>query len=218
MEENRERITNINQVSQIFYINLEFRHDRNTHVLEQLHNIGIQNPTRFNAIKLPNGAVGCSMSHLRILEYARDNNISNIIIVEDDITFLNPSLFVNNLNEFLASNNTWDVVLLAGNNFKPYRPYNEFAVKVTKCQTTTGYLISSHYYDKLIDNIKTGLSRLIKEPTKHSFFAIDKHWFALQKKDEWYLITPLSVIQRPDYSNIEKKITDYQVPMLILNK
>ena len=58
----------------------------------------------------------------------------------------------------------------------------------------------------------------MKEPEKHVFYAIDKYWFHLQERDNWFLITPLTVIQRADYSDIEKKTTNYAKGMLDLDK
>ena len=55
-------------------------------------------------------------------------------------------------------------------------------------------------------------------PDKHVLYAIDKYWFQLQKKDKWYLIIPLSVTQREDYSDIEKRPTNYSNAMLDLDK
>ena len=63
-----------------------------------------------------------------------------------------------------------------------------------------------------------GLSNLLREPEKHAQYAIDKHWFALQAVDNWFLITPLTVVQREDYSDIEKKVINYQEAMTDLDK
>jgi len=57
----------------------------------------------------------------------------------------------------------------------------------------------------------------MREPTKGNQHAIDKHWFRLQEKDSWYLITPLTVIQRDDYSDIEKKQRNYASFMTVLD-
>jgi hypothetical protein len=45
-----------------------------------------------------------------------------------------------------------------------------------------------------------------------------KYWFHIQEKHNWYLIIPLSVVQRPDYSDIEKRATDYTRSMTDLDK
>lgn len=210
-------ISSISDIKHSFYINLESRPDRKKHVEEQLKIIGIQ-ANRFNAIKLPNGALGCSMSHLKCLEIARENNWEHILIVEDDIKFLNPEVFMNQINKFLNLHTDWDVILIAGNNLPPHEIIDDTCVKVTQCQTTTGYIVKKHYYNTLIDNIRNGITNLIKEPSHHYLYAIDKYWFKLQKMDKWYLITPLTVTQREDYSDIEKKPTNYTRVMTDLNK
>ena len=208
---------NTQDITHAFYINLESRTDRKEHVEQQLQYVGI-NATRFNAIKLENGALGCSMSHLKCIETAKKNNWDHILIVEDDITFLNPLLFVNNLNKFLEKNSDWDVVLIGGNIIPPYKKVDATCVQVINCQTTTGYLVKSHYYDTLIQNYKEGINKLLKEPENHYQYAIDKYWFSLQERGKWFLITPLTVTQKEDYSDIEKKETNYSRVMLDLEK
>lgn len=211
-------ITSIADIKHTFYINLESRPDRKEFVENQLNSIGIKKPNRFNAVKMQNGAIGCSVSHLKILEIARDNNWEHILIVEDDILFLNPELFIQQMNGFLGKHDDFDVLLLAGNNIPPYTPIDECCVQVHSCQTTTGYLVKRHYYNKLIANYRDSLNKLMREPHNYSSFAIDKYWFNLQKTDKWYLIIPLSVTQREDYSNIEKRNVNYTSLMLDLNK
>jgi GR25 family glycosyltransferase involved in LPS biosynthesis len=207
----------ISDIKHAFYINLESRTDRKLHVEEQLSLVGLP-AHRFNAIRLPNGAVGCSMSHLKCLQMAKANRWDHVLICEDDIKFLDPEVFKTHLNGFLENNIGWDVVLLAGNNMPPYRVNDFYSVQVHQCQTTTGYLVKSHYYDKLIENIKQGLQNLMKEPHRHAFFAIDKYWFRLQQEDKWFLIVPLTVVQRADYSDIERRITNYTRAMTDLDK
>ena len=211
-------INTIFDIQHAFYINLASRPDRKQHVEEQLKIIGI-NAERFNAIKLPNGALGCSMSHLKCIETAKKNNWSHLLIVEDDIKFLVPELFKTQLNTFFTKHmNNWDVVIIGGNNVPPYEKIDDTCVKVSSCQTTTGYLVNGHYFDTLIDNFRTGINKLIKNPELHVQYAIDKYWFHLQKRDNWYLIIPLTVTQREDYSDIEKRPTNYTNVMTDLDK
>ena len=218
---NNTILTCISDIKHAFYINLDHRTDRKEHVENQLSLIGIENPTRFNAIKLENGAIGCSMSHLKCLQIAKKNNWPHVLVCEDDIEFLQPELFVKHMNNFLENHEDdymWDVVLLAGNNMPPYAIEDDYSVRVFQCQTTTGYLVKQHYYDKLINNVKEGIQKLLQEPQNHRLYAIDKHWFQLQQRDYWFLITPLTVVQREDYSDIEKRRTNYKKPMTDLDK
>ena len=200
-----------------FYINLDSRPDRKQYMEEHLKTVGIH-AERFKAVKLTNGALGCSMSHLKLLELAKSNNWDSILIMEDDIQFLNPDIFTKQLNHFLHVHKEFDVLLIAGNNVPPFTNIDETCVKVTRCQTTTGYLVKNHYFDTLIQNFREGIKNLMWTPEKHVLYAIDKYWFRLQERDTWYLIIPLTVTQREDYSDIEKRITNYSRAMLDLDK
>ena len=206
-------INNISDITNVLYINLEHRTDRRAHVESELKKIGLSNFTRMNAIKMDNGSIGCSLSHLKCLRMAKENGWSHVLIVEDDIQFLIPDVFMRQLNRFLSSNTPWDVILIAGNNKGPFIQVNEYAVKVKGCQTTTGYLVSNHYYDKLIQNVSIGIENLLRNPRHNVVYAIDQYWKRLQEEDNWYLITPLTVVQRDGYSDIEKKRVNYLKPM-----
>jgi glycosyl transferase family 25 len=211
-------LTNLSDIRHAFYINLEHRTDRKEQIENELSIMGI-NAKRFNAICTTNGAVGCTMSHLKLLEKAISENYSHLLILEDDIQFLEPEIFKNNFNKFLELHeNNWDVIIFSGNNVPPYIPIDETCIRVTRCQTTTGYFVNGHYLRILRDNIKEGLEKLIKNPSMHYYFAIDKYWFCLQQCDKWYLIIPLTVIQRESYSDIEKKITNYKNVMTDIDK
>ena len=210
-------MNSISDIKHAFYINLASRPDRKQHVESQLNTIGIK-AERFNAIKLANGALGCSMSHLKCLEIAKANSWPHLLIVEDDIKFLNPELFKTQLNLFLSNHKSWDVVLVGGNNVPPYTKIDDTCVKVSTCQTTTGYLVNGHYFDTLIENFRSGIKKLIEFPQQHINYAIDKYWFQLQRKNNWFLIIPLTVTQREDYSDIEKRPTNYTPVMLDLDK
>jgi GR25 family glycosyltransferase involved in LPS biosynthesis len=158
------------------------------------------------------------MSHLKCLEMAKAAGWSHLLIVEDDIKFLDPKLFKRQLSTFLSTHENWDVVLVAGNNVPPYQPIDDTCIKVGSCQTTTGYLVNGHYFDTLIENYREGIKLLLANPEKPVLYAIDKYWFNLQKRDNWYLIIPLSVTQREDYSDIEKRATNYTPAMLDIDK
>ena len=207
----------MSKIQHVYYINLETRSDRKDHVEQQLRNVGLEG-TRFDAIRHEVGAIGCTMSHLELLRMAKRKRLDHIMIVEDDILFLNPEVFQSSMERFLASERPFDVLLLAGNNMGPFRVEDDTCVQARRCFTTTGYLVREAYYDRLIDNIEKGLELLQEHPTKANLYAIDVYWTALQQQDVWYLLTPLSVIQMPDYSDIEQKQVNYSNLMLNLTK
>jgi len=213
----------MSQLENVYYINLDTRPDRKKDVEKQLNNLK-WSFKRFEACKPPDpenphgGRIGCTLSHLNILKLAKHNNLPYVVIVEDDIFFMNPTQFNSSLKTFLNSKIEYDVVLIAGNVIPPYKKVRDFAIKVYFCQTTTGYIVKNHYYDKLINNIETGLQFLIKYPEQHVNFAIDKWWTKLQKVDNWYFIMPPSVVQAPSFSDIENKVVNYSMALLDIDK
>jgi hypothetical protein len=68
-----------------------------------------------------------------------------------------------------------------------------------------------------MQNYKDGIQKLIKEPSNNEY-KIDKYWFRLQREDKWYMIIPLTVVQKEDYSDIEKRVTNFKNYMLNYNK
>lgn len=80
-------MNSIEDIHHALYINLESRPDRKQHVEKQMSIIGIC-ANRFSAIELENGAIGCSMSHLKCLEIAKQNNWDHILIIEDDLSLI----------------------------------------------------------------------------------------------------------------------------------
>jgi glycosyl transferase family 25 len=196
----------------IIYINLAHRTDRKEHVEQQLSAFS-SSFIRMNAVRHEYGAIGCALSHIRCLEYAKQHNWETVCIVEDDITFTNPDVLKNALVHTLQ--HPWDVILLGTNMAMPFDRVNEHCVRVYNAQTTTGYIVHQRYYDTLLVNFKEGvegLNRCRYPPV----YAIDMYWKRLQQYDHWYALTPLTVTQLPGYSDIERKHVDYSNAMLSL--
>lgn len=219
-------MNNVTCIQHALYINLDSRTDRRAHVEAQLASIktaqnGLSNlvAERFNAIRhAENGAIGCSLSHMRCIQIAKERGWDHVLVCEDDVLFTNVPLFLTQLAKFMATVTEWDVVLLAGNNIPPFKVVNNACIQVGSCQTTTAYIVRAHYYDTLIANYRAGISKLMRNPAQKIDYAIDRYWFELQRRDRWFLITPLSVVQREDYSDIEQRFTNYGHLMLDLDK
>lgn len=199
-----------------FYINLDSRNDRLKSCEKELNKIGLLRPCRFSAIKCEDGRVGCSLSHLKCLETAKAENLPYICIFEDDIVIPKPNKVKNQVNRILESGVTWDVLLLAGNSFKPHKLVSDDFIEVNRCHTTTAYIVKSSYYDTLIKNIREGLHELMT--TGESEYTIDTSWFELQRRDKFLLLNPPTIYQLEDYSDIEKKNVNYKDLMLNVEK
>jgi hypothetical protein len=202
-------LRNFNDITNVLFINLDSRTDRRKHFESQFLEIGFH-PQRFAAIQNARGAIGCTMSHIACMEMAIQNKWDHVLVCEDDATIINPGQLVNQVNHFFQRfNDSWDVLLLAGNNYQPFRQESPGAVRVANCQTTTAYLVRRPYFETLLANFKEGLRKLK---------AIDQHWKLLQRKNRWYLIVPISMIQRSDFSNVSNRHVDYTHTMTQINK
>lgn len=120
------QITSDKLLEHLFFINLEHRTDRLNMVKQELSKLKPNIGTRFNAIKVANGAVGCTMSHIKCLEKARDKGLPHIFICEDDIKFMNPQLLMKNIQKFCENVKDWDVLIIGGNSVPPYQPIGDF--------------------------------------------------------------------------------------------
>ena len=87
---------------------------------------------------------------------------------------------------------------------------------VYRCYCGTGYIVKSSFYDILISNIREGLEGLMR--TKNRDYSWDAYWVQLQKVHRFVMIHPLSIYQKPDYSDIEEQEVNYKSLMLSRNK
>lgn len=205
-------------LSNTLFINLTHRTDRLSHILDQFNGLGITGE-RVDAIQNSNGAIGCTLSHIKCLEMAIERNYEQVFICEDDITFLNLELFKQNFIKFTKSKDiNWDVLIIGGNNVPPFQQIHDYCARVFYCQTTTGYIVKKSYYNKLLQNFKTGLTLLLQNPIQKREFAIDIYWKRLQLQDYWYMITPPTVSQYDNYSDVEQRTTQYNHLMLDMEK
>lgn len=225
----RSMLDSFCNIKHAIYINLDSRPDRRVSFETHFNELKIAYPTeyrfikdiqRFPAIKNNvNGAIGCSQSHANCIRLAKNNGWDHVLIMEDDVIVNHPEILFHQVNQFLKQfKDNWDVLLLSGNNYPPFKIESPACYRVANCQTTGCYIVRKHYYDTLIRNFEEGVNLLITNPNEKSKYACDVFWKKLQRLDMWYLITPICVTQRPDYSDIEERFVNYDSLMLNLNK
>jgi len=188
-------------IEKIIYINLEHRTDRKQQIEDVLKIFPSEKVIRFNAIKQQPGFIGCTQSHIAVLEMAQKEGWKNCLILEDDAIWSN---FDNGcvLLEQLVQK-PFDVITLGIAHAKYTSEY-----KLISGQTATAYLVQQHYYQTLLTNFKESLQGLISTG-KYGVYALDQHWKKLQPTDNWYSVIPSLMIQRQSFSDIEKRNVDY---------
>jgi GR25 family glycosyltransferase involved in LPS biosynthesis len=185
----------------VLYINLDERTDRRKKAEQEFKRVGLQTQ-RIQAIKKKRGQLGCTLSHIKCLEIAKEKGWDHVMICEDDILFAKDAELVRQrFNTFLSRHKDWDVIAL-GLLIEDGIYLDDSAAQIKSAWCTTCYIVRKEYYDILLNNFKISAERLTKiiSPTN----GIDYIWQSLQKRDRWMTILPIIVIQNPDKSSIHK--------------
>jgi len=189
------------EISHIFYINLNKRRDRREQIEAQLSEY-VTIYERFEAIETPNfGILGRGQSHLAVLKLAKQRGYNNVLILEDDFTFIvSKEEFKNKLNAFFSLNIDYDVCMLSYNLMQYEECEYANLYKIIEAQTSSSYIVNSYYYDTLIELYESAMLEL--ENTKmHWVYANDQIWKFLQKKDNWFCLKTRIGVQSSGFSN-----------------
>jgi glycosyl transferase family 25 len=190
-------------IEKIVYINLAHRTDRKKQVEKELRKVfPSEKIVRFNAIKHEKGGIGCSLSHIGALELAVKNNWKNVLIVEDDLQWIHFEKGSELLKKLVE--NQYDAIVLSGHGVS----YDKNTYKLNECYGRTAYLVNNHYFQTILQNTKDGVELLIPNYNNGNHRG-DIYWKRLHKKDNWYVIMPQMCMQRPSFSDIEKRKVDY---------
>jgi glycosyl transferase family 25 len=186
-------------IDKIIYINLDDRNDRRE-IMKTFFEKG-QIPAdkilRFPAIKRNNGGLGCLESHTEVLKMAKQNNWKNVLILEDDLEWLDLEEGYKQLEE-LVQKPDWDVIMLTG----WYWGYD--FPRVYNANNAGAYLVNSSYYTKLLQNRQTSIFKLTKGfgfDFNNKKYEADNFWKILQKTDTWYAMNPCICRQVDGFSD-----------------
>jgi glycosyl transferase family 25 len=203
-------------IDRIFVINLDSVVDRWFETLTQFQKMGIPltKVERFSAIvpsiqtdHCTKAYIGCSMSHLAILEKAIQQNYTHTLVFEDDFTF-NDAIARNKdqLRRFFERKYDYDICLFATSKFYTIKPYDDLLSQSFQyCTTASGYMYSRQGALKLQPIWKTNLEKLKQERNYNS--TCDVCWSALQKDGKFFTFNWKLGYQRPTYSSATQKIS-----------
>lgn len=192
-------------VDHVVYINLDHRTDRWEQIIAELAPyFPPEKVTRFSAIRHDNGALGCTLSHIAVLEMAKAVGWKNVLVLEDDAMWKTEQFEEAYATLERLAVNSYDVIMLSSTCARWYIG----SLKLITAQTASAYLVNSAYYDTLLTNFRESrdLFEVSNDGPKH---AHDQYWKRLQSKDNWFVVIPSLMQQRPGYSDIERKVVDY---------
>lgn len=198
----------------VFVINLKRRFDRLISITKELekHNIEAEviEAIDGNELELPeiissdglkcsSGDIACALSHSKVCKLAKERGYKNYLCLEDDAVFKNNFDFWFDL-QIAQLPEDYDLVYLGGSHNGPCIRV-EFAASIcrgTKIFTTHAIGVRNTIYDSLIE--------LWEQKNE----KVDICVASLQTKFNTYAFNPFIVGQRPSYSDILNKHTDYK--------
>ena len=195
-----------NYFDKIIFINLDRRQDRWKQVLEEFRQNKITNFERFSAVdgnSIPNktdwltGArIACCLSHAAVLQKMIDNNWQRILILEDDAKFIEnyERRFQKRIPQIPED---FDILYFCGNNPQIISKTSTHVYKISHCLSTGAYAISLNFAKSMIDNILRADE------------AVDIIYKNNTPDYNCYIFEPYLIVQRPGFSDIENKMTNY---------
>lgn len=189
----------------IFCINLDKRPDKWEDSLKEFQKIGLSGVTRFSGVdgnpdnlvsKLLPGEVGCILSHLSIIKKAKENNLENILVFEDDVVFHQHfnEMFESTINSVPTD---WDMLYFCGNHQGGLRMIKPGIARVFYTFTTNAYAMKSTLYEYFINE----LSKLQ--------YQVDVVYAQKHKTISIYCFKPHLAWQRSGISDIHNVYCDY---------
>lgn len=188
----------------VLVTNLERRPDRLESVSEELEKFNIE-ASRLPAVdghalfpelpKLKAGWKGSTWTHLNGLLYAKQNNLKNILILEDDVRFSEEyfHLLESMFSELPAD---WDMFYVGANDKHPETvllPYSEHLRKANFLLTTHAYSVNARCFDFLIEHLSSNLE---------SAMVIDVLYTRVQPQLNCFMATPNLAWQEEGYSDV----------------
>ena len=144
----------------IYCINLDSRKDRWEQCLTEFNKLGISDIVqRYAGIKMKPGIAGCTKSHIELIKLAKERNLNNVLIFEDDFEIANDE-FVDILEKSFEQLNSkgleYDLLYLGGNarGGELNNLIDTNLARLKQCKTTHAYAINSRIFDFILNKFE----------------------------------------------------------------
>jgi GR25 family glycosyltransferase involved in LPS biosynthesis len=210
----------LNLFKDIYCINLISREDRWHQVQKSFSRIGIKDlVNRFPAVNprkydfdpkfdtkvgpyhvVPNA--GCLGSHRAIIKKAKEDGLKQVLVFEDDVSFLHDDTALVNLPE------SWGLFYLGATIEEKMWMVSNFLFK-TDCAKAT-HAVAYHHtvYDDILSKVPEDISDLVEFTA--GCVAVDNFLIQeIQSKHTTYICNPLFAVQGRSFSDIVQRNIDY---------
>ena len=187
----------------IFCINLDRRTDRweASKAIFDKHKMDVIRISAVDGSALADGHItrnelGCSLSHANVLERMVNENMNKILVLEDDVDFIEDlqGYFAAHVNSIPVN---WNMLYFGGNHINPPVKVNSAIAKINRTYTTSSYAINRNTARAAIADIRAGRKQ------------VDVVYSRYHPGSMCYAFVPAIAWQRTDYSDIQGGVVDY---------
>jgi hypothetical protein len=180
----------------IFCINLDRQPDRWARMRERFEALGVaQLVRRFPAIDTPeNHHVGCALSHRRIIEEAKQAGLESVLVLEDDVVFLEGTTWVLRRSLKELGRRAWNIFYLGGALGRRFPRADGCVHLEVPTSLTTTHALAYHrrVYDRILADVPGDMPALSAWIGKYR--AIDQY-LAIDMQEDVFLASPVVASQ-----------------------
>lgn len=180
-----------------FAINLKHRTDRKEHIQNEIKKLPFVDLEVIEAID--DGTGTCFQSQKKCIELAKKRNLSHVLILEDDATFVDSALEHISSAFYQLESLNWNMFFLGANLQKPSYLVTGHLVRMEGAFAAHAYMVNSNFYDTILS-------------LPHDR-EMDQHYHDLMHSNAVYLCNPMISYQLPSYSDLQNGYRDYNEAM-----
>jgi len=185
-------------------INLDRRQDRWQRMQAEFARHDIHAVRRFsaidgNAVTLPAnwihtaGAYGCLLSHIAVVQEARDLGHESVLILEDDVVF-DPELKIKFPSFMEQAPSDWDMLYFGAlHNDEPIE-IRDHVHRITRANSTFAYALKRTVFDAFLE---------LNTRAEH---VLDVNAYVLQKRFNCYCFMPNLAWVQTEYSDVQNRL------------
>ena len=139
------------------------------------------------------GAYGCLLSHLHVVQQARELDHDSVLIFEDDAVF-HPE-FTTTFASFIAEvPSDWDMLYFGALHKDEPAKISDHVYRITKANSTYAYALKRTVFDEFI------------ELNRRAEHVLDMNAYKLQKRFNCYCFMPNLVWVQSEYSDVQNRL------------
>lgn len=191
----------------ILVINLARRPDRWAHCEAQFRKHGITCAERIEAVDAPlyegrpNGNMGCTMSHRKVLDLIAKRKWDRALVLEDDFHILHED-FQDKFERIVREVTEWDMLYLGGHYAEaPISRHSPHVIRCGRMLTTSSYGIS------------LGMAKKMR-PSISGVGPIDSLYTGFHRDNTCLITQPRLIVQYANVSDLQEKPMDNSACML----